>query len=308
MNATAEASTFPDIVSAVDAVMEKRIRVYPCHTNRASAIGDDCERRLVYERVNWREKARHDVGLEYIFEVGRLLEKPVMDMMHAAGFEIIRQQEPFEYKSNGEILLTGHIDGILVDRNGVEYVAEVKSMHPNIWDGVNSEEELNKKPWTRKYIPQLHVYMLGLEIPRAVWILINKSSGRIKQVNTELDYSICEDVLSKCKRINGHVNGGTLPERLEPTPENADICEKCLFKALCAPAINYGEMKLIIDDDLAAQIDEMQGLEEGAKRYNAIKDALKKKFEATGTANATVGKWWFRKKRIWSECWTKLEE
>lgn len=299
-------TAFPDIVSAVDAVMEKRITLYPCHTNRASAIGDDCERRLVYERTNWREKRKHDVGLEYIFEVGRLLEKPVMDMIHASGYEIIRQQEPFEYKSNGETLLTGHIDGVLVDREGNQYVAEVKSMHPAIWDRINDEGGMAKYSWTRKYVPQLHVYMLGLEIPRAIWILINKSSGRIKQVNAELDYSICESVLTRCKSINAHVQNATFPDRIDPTPESAATCEKCPFRVLCAPAINYGELKLIVDDALAGQIDEMQGLEMPARRYESLKKELKEKFEATGTTRAAIGKWLFHKKRIWSESWMRL--
>lgn len=307
MIADLKTAAFPDIVSAVDSVMEARIRTYPCHANRASAIGDDCERRLVYERTHWREKERHDVGLEYIFEVGRLLEKPVMDMVHAAGFEIIRQQEPFEYRANGETLLTGHIDGILVSPDGGEYVAEVKSMHPAIWEGVNSEAGLGKKPWTRKYAPQLHMYMLGLEIPRAVWILVNKSSGRIKQINTELDWSVCEEVLARCKSINDHVGNGTYPGRLEATPENAAVCEKCPFRAACAPAINYGELKLIIDDALSAQVDEMQGLEGMAKTYERHKKEIKGKLEATGTARAAIGNWLFNKKRVWSDCWTRME-
>lgn len=306
MTAEAKVAVFPDVVSVVDSVMEKRIRVFPCHTNRASGIGDDCERRLVYERTHWREKAKHDVGLEYIFEVGRLLEKPVMDMMYSAGFEVIRQQEPLEYKSGGETLLTGHIDGILVDRNGTEYVAEIKSMHPAIWESVNNEEGLARKPWTRKYAPQLHMYMLGLEIPRAIWILVNKSSGRIKQVNTELDYSICETILTRCKSINNHIRCGTLPDQLEPTPENAEVCERCPFRTLCAPAINYGELKLIIDDALAGQIDEMQSLEAPARRYEKLKKDLKEKFEATGTTRAAIGNWLFAKKRVWTECWTRM--
>lgn len=306
MTVSAE-TTFPNIVDAVDGMMAGRIQNRPCHTNRASSIGDDCERRLVYERTSWREKQKHDVGLEYIFAVGRLLEKPVMDMIQKTGFGIIRQQEPFEYKSGGETLLTGHIDGILVDRDGGEYVLEVKSMHPNIWDGVNDEAGLDRKPWTRKYAPQLHMYMLGLEIPRAVWILVNKSSGRIKQVNTELDWSICEAVLTRCKSINNHIRNGTLPERLEPTPENAEICEKCPFRTICAPAINYGELKLIIDEDLAAQVDEMQEKEKARNIYEKRKKDLKEKLDATGTTNAVIGSWWYRKKREWAKCWMKMD-
>lgn len=307
MTSVAEAVAFPDIVGSVDRVMADKIKVYPCHSNRASAIGDDCERRLVYERTSWRLKQKHDVGLEYIFMVGNLLEKPVLDMLHGAGYQAIRQQEPFEYKSGGELLCTGHIDAILVGEDGRQFVAEIKSMNPHIWDSVNTAEDMKKYPWTRKYAWQLHLYMFGLEIPQAVWILVNKSTGRIKQINATLDMEICEAALRRCESVNAHVKAGTLPDQLVPTPENADICTKCPFFALCAPAVNYGELKLIVDDVLVSDIDEMQYLEEPARRYGKIKDALKKKFEATGTMRAAIGKWLYDgTKRIWTDRWTRL--
>ena len=133
-------AAFPDIVSSVDAVMVRRIKTYPCHANRASAIGDDCERRLVYERTNWREKKKHDVGLEYVYQVGNLLEEPVLSLMRDAGFKAVRQQEPFEYRSNGETLCTGHIDAILVAADGTEFLVEIKSMSPHVWDSVTTAD------------------------------------------------------------------------------------------------------------------------------------------------------------------------
>ena len=299
--------TFPDIVGAMNRMMEKKARVYPCHSNRASEIGDDCIRKLVYARTNWREKEKPSLALQYIFDLGNILERPTVNKILDSGYELIRQQEPFEYKANGETLLTGHIDGILVDKDGTEYVLEIKTMKENIWNGISTESEMDKKPWTRKYSPQLHMYMLGLEIPRAIWITINKSTGEPKQINTELDYSICETVLTRCKSINGHVKNGTLPDQLEPTPEYAAICEKCPFRVLCAPAMNYGELKLIIDKKLMEQINEMQDLEDGWRRYEKLKKTLKEKFDATGTVNAAIGNWWFRKKREWAKCWTRME-
>lgn len=299
---------FPDVATAIDAVMTRRITVYPCHANRASAIGDDCLRRLVYERTSWREKKRHDVGLEYVFEVGRTLEWPVMNLIHEAGFETIRQQEPFEYRSNGELLCNGHIDAILVDRDGNNFVAEVKTMSPNMWEAVHCEADMRKKPWTRRYPPQLHLYMFGLEIPNGMWILVNKSTGRIKQVNTSINIDLCESLLVRCETINRHVKDGTYPDRLEPTPENADICRDCPFFHLCLPAINNGDLKLVIDADLAGEIDEMQSLEGLSKRYNELKERLERKFELTGTTRAAIGNWLFAKKRTWSASWTRLAE
>ena len=116
---------FPDIVTECDNQIRKSIKTYPCHVNRASAIGDLCERKLVYERTHWMHKKTHDVGLEYIFQIGNQLETPIMRLIEDAGFTVTRQQEPFLLKSGNTVLLSGHIDGVLVDVDGNKYVLEI---------------------------------------------------------------------------------------------------------------------------------------------------------------------------------------
>jgi len=178
----------PKIVEAVDALMESRTKVYPTHANRSSGIGDPCLRRLVYERTAWEQKDLPDLGLQYVFAIGNVMEGPVIRLIQDAGFTVSRTQEPFVYKSKGKTILTGHIDGVLTDLKGLDWVFDIKSMSPFIWDRIETIEDFQRYPWSKKYAPQMTAYMFGLEIPRGLFILVNKSTGRIKVLSIELDY------------------------------------------------------------------------------------------------------------------------
>jgi len=267
------AAIFPDIVTAVDSHMRAKLKRSPCHTNRSSAIGDDCERRLVYERTHWQEKDLPDVGLQYIFDVGNTLEEPVLRMIHDSGFEIMRQQEPFQYKSKSEVLLTGHIDGVVV-ADDVEYLGEVKTMSPYIWQAVNTVADFQKYPWTRKYPWQLNIYMFGLEIPRGIWFLINKSTGRVKQINMELDFDLAERTLQRCERINAHIKNDTLPDFLD----DADTCDKCPFQHVCSPPINRMAIDVETDAETIEMVKRMMELKPGKSEHDAIDRELKPRF------------------------------
>lgn len=293
-----------DIVSACDSVLMKGNQNRPRYTNRSSDIGDDCERKLVYERTRWQDKKPHEIGLLYVFAMGSRLEDPVVRQMQDGGVKIIRQQEPFEHKSNGEVLLSGHIDGIVSDGDA-ECVLEIKTMNEHIWEHTNSAEDFKRHHWTRKYPPQLNAYCFGLEITQGVWILVNKSNGRLKQIPWTLDYGMAEQTLQRCERINKHCKENTLPDFLPNTPEAADYCEGCAFFEICKPPINRESLQVIVDKDLIAMVDEMFSLHENSKRYDHLKDTLKDT-KLAGIKKAAIGPYLYDgSKRIWTARWTR---
>jgi CRISPR/Cas system-associated exonuclease Cas4 (RecB family) len=295
--------SFPAIVEACDKQVSAEIKLTPCHTNRSSGIGDLCVRKLVYERTSWQQKKLHDIGLEYIFRLGNTFETPAIRLIEDAGFQLIRAQEPFQYESNREVLATGHIDGILVDEEGTEYIAELKTMHPAIWDRIETVQDFDRYFWTRKYPWQLTLYMFGLEIPRSIWILINKSSGRMKQLNYELDYDFAEEILKRCEEINSHIKNNTLPDFYKQDP---DYCEKCQYFHICTPPLERESIELIVDEMLINDVEEMQGLEESSKKYETLKKELKDKLK--DTPKAMIGRWKYDgSKRIWAQRWETEE-
>lgn len=293
-----------DIPAMCDTFMQSKEKSFPRQNNRSSDIGDDCERKLVYERTHWEAKKKPDLGLLYVFDMGNNLEDPIVRRMQDSGVKIIRQQDPFVHKENGETLITGHIDGI-IDEICKQTILEIKTMNEHIWESVESVEDFKRWHWTRKYPPQLNIYCFGLEIPNGLWILINKSTGRLKQINWQLDYDMAENTLKRCKRINDHVKNNTLPDCLPNTPENADYCEGCSFRDICQPPINRESLELIVDADLIAKIEEHFSLEQQSKKYEDLKEWLKET-KLHGIKRAAIGPYLYDgTKRIWKQRWTK---
>ena len=100
-----------NIPVAVDEIKKKKITLYPCHANRASSAGQECVRRLVYDRVAWDKKILHDVGLQYIFDEGNRSEETTMKELNEAGVQVFEGQRAFKYPENGgETIVTGRID------------------------------------------------------------------------------------------------------------------------------------------------------------------------------------------------------
>lgn len=296
-----------DIVAACDDLMAKSDKRYPRHANRASDIGDDCERKLVYERTHWEFKKPYDLGLLYVFAVGNRLEGPVIRQMQDAGVKLIRQQEPFQHKANGELLLTGHIDAIVEDE-GKQIILEIKTMSEHIWETTQTAQDFRRHHWSRKYAPQLNAYCFGLEIPSGLWILVNKQNGRLKQIPWELDYGMAEETLKRCERINAHVKANTLPDYPPNTPEAADYCEGCpFFGGVCKPPINRESLELIVDAELIKLIDTMFLHEPSAKVYEDAKELLKET-KLKGIKKAAIGPYMYDgSKRVWKSRWTKPE-
>lgn len=241
----------PDIPKLVYQEKESRIKIFPCHTNRASSLGyyvpelEGCLRRGVYERTSWQEKEMHNGRVQAIFDEGNHQERIILKDLMATDVELIEQQRSYVWK---EYQITGHIDGKVIakDEAGIPVgiPCEIKSMSPFIFAAVHTFEDFKKKPWTRAYMIQIMLYMMMESIDTAIFLLKNKSTGELKQIQVHLDYEMAEWALKAAEAINKHVAENTLPERIK----DIDTCSKCPFKLICQPDINFGAPLLIADD------------------------------------------------------------
>jgi len=262
----------PNIVKAVYDQAAKRIEVYPCHANRASMLGGDCERQLVYWRTKWDEAVPHDVNLQLIFDEGNTHEAAVLKSLAEAGIRINEQQTSLAWK---EHQITGHVDGTLIFEDRA-YPVEIKSMSSHIWDsiafrgpGVYEWDEVKakfqSKPWLRKYQAQLSLYMLLKNIDRAVMICKNKGTGALMQINMGLDYEYAESMLQRADRINEHVAKGTLPERI---PWDENVCAECPFVAICCPEnVGSNPLAYVQDETAAKRLAERAAAEEASGMF-----------------------------------------
>jgi len=69
-----------DSIMIVEKVIEskqRKIKGYPVNSNRASDLGVPCVRYHVLNRTRWQEKSLHDVGLQFVFDMGNEIEEIV---------------------------------------------------------------------------------------------------------------------------------------------------------------------------------------------------------------------------------------
>lgn len=286
----------PDIVAPLYEHAAKGIRKFPCHVNRASALGGDCERQLVYMRTHWQDRQMHDVHLELIFREGNLHEEAVLRALGEAGVTVIEQQTTLEWR---EYRITGHVDGVVV-QDGRAVPLEIKSMSDHIWSsiakrgpGVYEWSEVSgafqAKPWLRKYLGQLSIYMLCKDVDRGILLLKNKSTGAMAQVNVELDYEYAESLIQRAERINRHIDQGTLPDRIAWRP---DVCGRCPWLHLCLPdRVGHDPIEFLEDETIVELIEERERLSDDRAAYEAVDKQLKAWAKARPERRIEIGGW-----------------
>ena len=285
----------PNIVKTIKDEKSKGIKRYPCKSNRASSLGyavpelKGCLRRGVYERTNWEEKELFPVEAIIRMDEGNHQEKIVLKDLAEAGFEIIEQQTMYEWKKYN---ITGHLDGKLPVDN-IAIPLEIKSMSPNIFKQINFFDDMKKYFWTRAYMIQITLYMLMQGIDKGIFILKDKSSGELKQINVDLDYELGEYAIKTAELINKHINDNTLPEKIK----DIEICKNCPFKLTCMPDKSFGSELKIEDDPLFEdRVDKYIQLEKQKKEATKIYDIIKERAKASvkdKELNLIVGKYHF---------------
>ncbi len=271
----------PALVSEAKA---RKIKGYPQHVNRASSIGHPCTRYLTYSRTHWQEKKLHDVGLQYVFDLGNLYEAAFLQDLREAGLSIEEQQTPFFDK---EYQLSGHIDGKL-PLNGRRIPIEAKSMAPYTWDTINSIEDVRhaKAHYVRGYEGQVLCYLYFHKEETGLMFFINKVSGKIKQIEVPFDQGRMDEILQKCTAINEHVAAETLPEKID---WDEGACGRCGFLHICYPDKDFGPGLEALDDvELESMLEQRAGLVESYKTYQEIDEAIK---EAVKGKNLLIGSW-----------------
>jgi hypothetical protein len=223
----------------------------------------DCDRQMVYGVLNWEDKPLHDAELQARFDEGNEQERKVIRELQELGYDVILSQQPVIVKGkDGITLATGKIDGFIKFR-GRRFPMEVKSMNPHVYDGVDSIEDFDKKPWLRKYIRQLMMYMFGNNEEQGFFICTNCLGGW-KLLPMFLDYGVCEQILQRLERDYVHVQAKTYPDRI---PYSRELCGKCAFAHICLPDIINSGIEMVDMPDLESKLRRMEELEPNADEF-----------------------------------------
>ena len=229
-----------DIFGRLIGSANEKVGVYPCNNLRASSIGEQCERKLVLGITNWEDAEPHSASLQQIFDLGNALEGEVIRRIKEAGFEVLTGRKNFKINKP---LISGREDiRIACPETGELYPCEIKCISPYTWDSINSVADMlnHKYPHVRKYPAQLQIYMYHFNKENGFFFLLNKVSGKIKVIESILDYDYVESLLQKAERVYKHIAAGTLPD----TMEDSTNCTDCPFLIVCGQAINRGEVSI----------------------------------------------------------------
>lgn len=287
------------ILNTREKALNEKITQYARKNPVLSDISE-CDRQIVYGVTHWKDRPLHDTSLQARFNAGNLQESVISQELQSLGFKFILQQMPIEIegKVNGKVvkLASGKLDGF-IEFERIKIPVEIKSMDPNIFRRINSIGDLQTKPYLRKYIRQLQMYLHGNGLEDGLFILTD-CLGHWKIIPVQWDAGECEAILQRLERVYpfwASIPGGViqvdsigeardgLPKRIEYDEE---ICGRCPFAAICLPDVIRAEAEIVTDDGLISEIAEHERLKPLAKAYDDIHDELKKRFEKVKKAVA----------------------
>ena len=263
-----------EIMEKRTAELSKKINLYPRNQPIMSDIGD-CNRQIVYGVLDWDKKTLHDADLQARFEIGNLLEREIIRELMALGYDVVLSQQAVEIKhKDGSLLARGKVDGFFkVERQNIPF--EIKSMNPSVYEQVESVEDFNKKPWLRKYIRQLQLYMYGNSIEYSLFI-ITDCLGHWKILPLYLDYGDCEHLLQRLESIHENIKKKEYPERI---PYNENVCGYCPFAHICLPDVMRSEAQILSDESLIADLEEREGLKKIKTRFEELDKSVKNRLK-----------------------------
>lgn len=251
---------------------QKRVRVSPSHTTRASAIGEACERRLFYARTAGELATPHSPETQALFDLGKELEGFVLRELEAMGVEVVQRERDYHDRA---LELTAHSDARIRMPSWHETItAEVKGLNPYTAESIETIEDIrtSRQRWVRKYYDQLQAYLYFDRGARGVFVLLNKVTGQIHFIDCPRDQQRIDELLAKAARIRDAVRTNEPP----PRATGRDCSERCPFQHLCMPDRAFGPGVQMIDSaEAEALIARKLELAPAAKEAAAVDRALK---------------------------------
>lgn len=283
---TLAAALAVDIQARREQALRDRTSAYPRTHSILSDIGE-CDRQMVYAVTNWKDRPPIEPDLKARFEVGDVQEREVINELRQLGYDVILQQEPVEIKKDGQMIARGKVDGH-IKYQGIKIPVEIKSMHPSIFDGIDSLEDFQKKPHLRKYIRQMSMYLYGNNVEEGIFLLTN-CLGAWKVFVITLDFAEGEQILQRLERVHAHLKAGTFPDRIEYRDE---LCGKCPFATICLADVIRTERQILNDEDFLQNLTVREATKEAKTAFESAdkkaKDYLKKNGIKKGLAGEFI--------------------
>lgn len=239
----------------------------------------ECARQGTYEFTEWKTKQLWGADSMARMNQGHIQERALVAELLEDGWEIVEMQSPISDEMRKKYNLSGYID-FRIKWEGKRVPLEVKSMNPNLFQRVNSLEDMVQYHWMRKYLRQKQLYLKGFSEPAGLFFLTD-CLGKWKFIPVKYDEAMAAQSLAMVEEVHAHVKAGTLPPKIR---YDADVCGHCSFVAMCKPDIENEGAKFIDDAVALELLRRREEMEPYAKEYDSAHDALKEMFKGVPLA------------------------
>jgi CRISPR/Cas system-associated exonuclease Cas4 (RecB family) len=184
-----------------------------------SALGSvNCARALGYERAGVLPAPNFTVWSHGYFELGHLIHNLVQGKLYRRLGDRFQSEVPIQIPS---LNIGGSADGV-IDR---KYVLEIKTIGAKSYSSLRAPK--------RAHIDQVHLYMMALNIPRALILYVNRDNLATKEFFVRFDAKHLTRLLGRIAEIENKLDADQLPDR-EVDPYD---CGECKYAHVCRPQV-----------------------------------------------------------------------
>jgi hypothetical protein len=189
----------------------------------ASMVGEECWRKVWFS-LNHPFRITDGRRLR-IFDMGKMIETYVVDLLKKAGFEVFDKDENGNQFNVAWPFLKGSADGVIVIDN-VPHLLEIKSCKDSTFKlyRKNKLQATNMQYWY-----QCQIYMHGLQVDHALFVAMNKDTQDLYFEFVKYDHTAFTFALEKARIIS---ESKEAPER-EYKEKTFFKCKMCEYQEDC---------------------------------------------------------------------------
>lgn len=137
-----------------------------------------------------------------VFDLGHTIEEQLADILA----EDLKERQKEAISDFGTFKLSGHIDGIYTDKQGLNWIIDIKSTNTRHFNN-----EVVKGLIDESYKFQAHCYMKALNIPRFIFLYYNKDTSHLEENKLYYDTDIIDKIKEKYTKVLN-----STPDKLPP--------------------------------------------------------------------------------------------